>query len=120
MNHDDKEADEYANRLADRLRASEHDIDAETLARLGQARREAVAMSEQRSRSRHKQYWLGAGGAAVAASLLVVMLNTGQVDPLPDADPEEFAAAQDIEMLEELEFIAWVASLEEIDDPSQG
>ena len=112
----------FAAALGERLRDAEHDLDPQIQARLAQARREAVAVADRKSKA-SSGYWFGAGGAVAAAALLVVIFTTGQVDPnkqMPNVDPEEFAAAQELEMLEDLEFIAWVASLEEEDEPSQG
>jgi len=113
---------EWEAQATELLRHSEQQLPSETQLKLHLARRRAVAAAEQRGASRRTWYTVGAGGGALAAAALVlVMLSTPQALQLPNLDEEELAAAQDVELLEELEFVAWMLAMEEDNaPPSQG
>jgi len=111
----DPAADRLARAAGARLRASADSLDAATRARLGRARREAVAALPARPGS--VRWLLPAATAAVAvlAAVLVFRPDPGHVPPAPGveavADLELLVpgeAAGDLEMLEDLEFFAWL------------
>jgi len=79
-------------------------LDAATLSRLHRARNEAI---ERKSSS-----WIqwGFGGAVVASVCLVVLVFYQPNAPLPGIyeDPIQQAVAEEIELLNDLEFVAWL------------
>lgn len=105
------------------LRAAEHEIEPEVTQRLLAARREAVALADER-RSSPLRWPLGlaSGGAMAAVAILglTVMLRTPQFDELPRLDDVELAAAQEVELLEDLEFVAWMIALENENSATSG
>ncbi|MEL6366964.1 MAG: hypothetical protein AAFQ16_03285 [Pseudomonadota bacterium] len=109
MSGDEKLTNEeqaFADRLAGVL---ERPLDDATLARLQAAREEAVHAA-MRSRLPRTAWYVGgsAGGAIAAGVALFFMLQTPSLQPLPDLDETELAAAADIELLESLELLAWL------------
>jgi hypothetical protein len=123
-------ADEAAERLAReagaRLRASADGLDAATRSRLNRARQRAL--DELRPRRRVSPWlWPAAATAAVAALAVTVMLGrlppagSDLAAPLPEAvaDLEILLpgeAPADLEMMEDLEFYAW---LDEASSPEE-
>lgn len=120
--HDPRDPDEAAERLAReagvRLRASADGLDAATRLRLQRARRRALAELGPR---RRVAPWLWPAAATVAGVALAVTLLPGHrppvegdlITPLPEAiaDLEILlpgAATADLEMMEDLEFYAWL------------
>ncbi len=90
-------------------------IDGPTLSKLHQARSRAVERAQ--SRRFTVNQWVPAG--AVAASFALVAVTYLQApEPLPHIyeDPVQQATAQDMELLEDLEFIAWLAAQEDASD----
>ena len=113
---DDKELQE---KLGAVLSEAEHSIDAETAQTLAAARREAVATADERYGSdswRTPMVW-GLGGSAAAAVLAFAVFTPSLIGPgaddLPPLDQPEFIASQEAELLEELEFVAWMMAMEE-------
>ncbi|MCB1685489.1 MAG: hypothetical protein R3E82_16015 [Pseudomonadales bacterium] len=92
--------------------------------RLGQMRRAAVAELDARGARRAgwprtAVFWSGGVAATVAAvALTFALLLPGATEPeaslLFVADADEFEAIADLEVLEELEFLAWL-ELEQLD-----
>lgn len=92
--------------------SSEH-MDAATLSRLHQLRNQALAAPR-----RPALPWYGwASGGAVAASVLVAILFVDRPQPLPMIfeDQSQQTAAENIELLEDMEFMAWMLLQEESD-----
>ncbi|MEQ8857987.1 MAG: hypothetical protein RIC56_05020 [Pseudomonadales bacterium] len=117
--HDDSGAggrpDEEALVRAVRERAEQ--VEPAVAERLGQMRRAAVA--ELDARSARRAGWrrtpvLWGGGLAAAAAvaltlaLLLPVTTEPDSDPLLVADADELEAIADLEVLEELEFLAWL------------
>jgi hypothetical protein len=106
------------------LRRRENELAPEVAERLLAARREAVRVADSND-ARPWVNWLGwqawAATGALASGVLVVaiMLQTPSL-ALPAGDEVELAAAQEIELLEELEFVAWMVALEDEDSPTSG
>ena len=118
---DDKdEIDEIDLKRNDKLRAAffeaERDLDPEITQRLASARREAVAMADRRSVWQTPMAW-GLSGSAAAALLAYAIITPGVIEPgtegMPPLDQPEFVIAQEAELLEELEFVAWMMAMEE-------
>ena len=121
---------DFEEKLKERLRASQDDLDAATLSRLNQARQRALdEMPAARTHSFPGVRWLPAGAVA-AAALFAVLLWQGNI-PTPGVPelPQEIAAADDsadsvsleielllndeeLEMFEDLEFYAALTDAE--------
>jgi hypothetical protein len=88
-------------------------LDAATLSRLNRQRRTALAALDGRAATRW-QLWLPATGvvAAVTMSLLLWQRDGAPLVPPVDAaaDLDILIADENLEMLEELEFYAWLES----------
>ena len=102
--------EEKARQLLDESLSS---IDGATLSRLHQSRNRAL------ERKKILKPWIQwSGGGAIAASILFTASLYYQPAPtLPSIyeDPAQQAAAEDIELLNDLEFVAWLL-LEESED----
>lgn len=82
-------------------------VDGATASRLHRMRSEAV----QRRRSIPAWgTWAGAGAAAASFATVAVYFSLAQPEPLPAIyqDPVQQAAASDIELMDELDFVAWL------------
>lgn len=96
------------NRFGDRSRQllDQHGegLDAATLSRLHQARNKAIE-----GRSSNWVQW-GFGGALAASVLVAVLIFYPSLTPLPGIyeDSLQQAAAEDIDLLNDLEFVAWL------------
>ncbi len=90
-------------------------VDADTASRLANIRRQALAQ-QQHETSFDGRWWpaLGLGSAAVVA--LALVLNVGPKQAVEDApwasDAETLVLIQELEVLEELEFLAWLDEAE--------
>ncbi len=84
-------------------------VPADIAARLRAARQEAVFVAERKTRKRGWGVSLAPIGATAAAcAVLVVALNRAPENTLPLLDDAEMAAAAELELLEELEMLAWL------------
>jgi len=110
----------WAEHAGQHLRAVEGNLPNEVTQRLRAMRSSAVASIEhQQTRSAVTPGWWSPGvtGGVLAAALLVFVLTiTPQSLPLPDLDAQELAASQDVELLEDLEFVAWMLAQEEVNE----
>ncbi len=116
MTEQNETDDAYAERLARTLRDGEQDLPPDVIERLTAARRAAVDAADEPVKLVWPRY-AGAGALATAA-VVVVLMTQPEVTPLPPLDAVELAAAQDAELLEDLEFAAWMIAMEEADEPS--
>ncbi len=90
-------------------------LDGRTRSKLTQARYRALDELVERARPAWSRSWLPAGAAA-AVALLSLMLWQGQMEPLTEggfdvtavADLEILLSQEELDMLEELEFYAWL------------
>lgn len=112
---------------AQQLRHQERQISPQAEQALAQARSAALAQAKEGS-ARFK-WWQVSGMGAAASAVLLLALYMGipgvgtdlELAPLPQMDEIDMAAAQEAELLEDLEFVAWMLALEETyDQPSQG
>jgi hypothetical protein len=93
-------------------------LDARTRSRLTQARHAAVAALAQRREPFMRRWWLPAAGLATAALVAVMVvfnLNPANEQQLAAAllaveDMDILAGAENIELLEDMEFYAWLES----------
>ena len=97
---------------------SVEELDASTLSTLNQGRHRALA--EVSAEPRQLLRWAPAAGMAVAAliAVMVILPDPAAVEPMPAAvsDMEILLGDESIEMLEDLEFYAWIDLLEQEDD----
>ena len=102
----------FEKRAREVLLAAEHDVSPEVNGRLAAMRRAAVQELETRSGQPRRTgwFWVSAGTVAVVVLTLGLFLYPGNAPgPLFDGlDEAQLAAAQDMELLEELEFLAWM------------
>jgi len=106
--------DQPDKRLVDRSRqALDHaleDLDAATISRLNRIRHTALA----ETRARRWHWWIPASGLATACAVLVAVNLSPRAPGTPTqvesplGDLELLASSENLEMLEELEFYAWL------------
>ncbi len=119
-----------ADEASRQLRLQERQISPEIADALAQARSRALAqhVGDGGNDARFKWWQVSGAGAAVSAILLLAVYSgmsdpasESELIPLPQMNEIEMAAAQEAELLEDLEFVAWILALEEPDaQPSQG
>jgi hypothetical protein len=111
----------FARRIGARLRRSADELDAATLSRLNRARQRALAQVANDSAA-GRGWWLPVGATAAAVIAVGLWRMTGP-DDIPASAATDFApvVAEDaadfellleegaLEMLEDLEFFAWLA-----------
>lgn len=123
MNELPPDDEKFAARSGDELRRAERQLSSEVLLRLQAARREAVAQSASMMNASQAQgfdwlRWTGAGAVATTLIFVWVVAVNSPIESLPQMDAMELAAAQESELLEELEFVAWMVAMEDQDEPS--
>jgi hypothetical protein len=109
--------DPLMQRVREQLDRETEDLDGATQSRLRQARERALAQVD---RSGANRWWVPTAGLATAAAVVLalgVTLRTPQESTPPDSalgDLEMLASSEDLEMLDDLEFLLWLeAELEE-------
>jgi hypothetical protein len=100
MNRDTEDA--FAKQIRQQLDRHAAAVDERDAARLAAARRQALARQPRRT-----VHWLPLTGMATAAAVLLAVLLVRQA-PLPDAGWDPLLAQDDIELIEELDFYAWL------------
>ena len=119
---DDLDPDDikWAQQTGQQLREQEDVVAQAVQARLRTARNQALQATPKAATPWILWPALSAGGACAAILAWAVLIAT-PVDILPVMDDVEMAAAQEVELLEELEFVAWMLAMEESNaTPSQG
>ena len=112
----DERDERWAERAGKALRDAEHDVPPAIAERLAAARREAVELADAQSDGHTGLGWWPklAGASAVAvAALAWVMLPGTTPERLPVWEDTEMAAAAEAELLEDLEFVAWMIAMED-------
>jgi hypothetical protein len=112
--------EEFNNKAKDLLDENVDKLDAATLSKLHQARNRAVeSASKSAGKSAGKKLpaysgWVGAGAMAASLAVGVVYFNQ-QPPPLPAIyeDPVQQAAAEEIELMDDLDFVAWLVLQED-------
>ena len=96
--------------------------DGATRSRLNQARQRAMAQLE--PRSAWSTRWLPAGAAAAATALVIALLlargpeSGSEFGPTMATDLEILLETDDLELVEELEFYAWLDEQPELEEPA--
>ena len=127
--HDESTATEEERRLTEDAKAlfdeSVEQLDAQTLSRLNRSRQAALADLEHGGRPFFGiNQWVPAAGVA-AAALVVVVLWRGEPEEAPVAttanvtDFELILAEDSFEMLEDLEFYAWIDMEGDIEEENE-
>jgi hypothetical protein len=88
--------------IREQLERHADELDEITLARLAAARRSSLARSR-----RPAVHWLPLTGLAAAAAVLLAVLLVQQ-QRVPDPDWEALMTHDDIELIEDLDFYAWL------------
>ncbi len=119
------EDEQFARTAQQLLRDSAEHLDGATLSRLNQARQQALAELSRNNRWSRSSRWIPAGAVA-ATAVLAAILWTGQIAPptgesvedqsfvageMPltvATDLELLLAEESLEMIEDLEFFAWL------------
>lgn len=104
------DTDPFSGRARELLDESTEYTDAASLSRLKQARTQALARIGRRDA---RLYWVPAG--AVTASLLLMgiyFIGLQRPEPAIYQDPVQLEAAENMELLDDLEFVAWLAVTE--------
>ena len=124
--------DHVAQRAATELRAGEEQLSTETADKLHAARRQAIAaaqtqaMAKQTRRSSYLIPGLGLGASMAGIALVAVLIMPGPqaIAPLPDlaieGDVALLAASSETELLDDLEFVAWMVMLDESEEDPAG
>lgn len=97
-------------------------LDGRTRSRLTQARHAALDELK-RGHARARWLWAPAGGLAAAALVAVVLLGRPSLQSengAPPLDELEAAAGENIELLQDVEFYAWLAEQSETPDANRG
>ncbi len=106
-----KNDQEFTKAIQDQLRQRETDLPTSVSKRLAEARRAAVAEAEIREHKKpgllRPAWMLPAGGFAVAALTLALYLPSGN-GALPVLEESEMLAATEMEMLDDIELLAWI------------
>lgn len=104
--------DPFSARVKEILDEKSESLDAETQGRLRQARVTALAGLRANLNTRQRPEWfLWAPASAVAAGLMAVGIYLNQMQPpLPPIyqDPEQQAVAENMDLLDDLDFVAWL------------
>ena len=118
MTSDSKERPDQAEEVAAKVRSlldEEVDgLDGATLSRLHRMRSDAVS---ERRRPVIWPWWTGAGATAAGLAVVAVYFNVAEPEPLPVIyeDPVQQAAASEMELMDDLDFVAWLV-LQETED----
>jgi hypothetical protein len=94
---------EFVGQVRQQLDQHADAVDELTAAQLGAARRQAL--SQQRPA---RQVWLPLVGLATAAAVILVSFMLIQPPPVQDAGLDLWVASDDLELIEELDFYAWL------------
>lgn len=133
MNENNQNSDAFIEKAKTTLDRSLDELDSQTLARLDAIRHQALTAKESRKHwwVRPGMAWGGMGGIAMASVVAMVwILNPVTPDGLPYEGgevnvaemtllfegelPDEAISDEDIELLEEIEFVAWLMEQEDI------
>lgn len=82
-------------------------------ARLRDARRAAIESIDERPRWQTAARVLAPAGGLAAGALVALVFLRGGPAILPDADERELAAMAEMELLDDMEFVAWLVENDE-------
>lgn len=118
MNTPNDAPDRFEERAKAAFDASVESLDGRTRSALTRARHAALAAAEKSNRVGRWQIWGPVSGVAAAAFVLLVMLTPAwqarqhSESGSPFEDMDIIADTEDLEMLENLDFYAWLDSAE--------
>lgn len=120
MSTNDQQREAFEQRARERLAESTDRLDGRIRSRLTQARFAAVEEARRAHRSFTWRNWIPAGALAAAAVLAVALWNGNTSVPQPPTvtaqnsldDLEIVAGDESFELLEDLEFYEWVATVD--------
>ncbi len=115
--------EKWVEQTAEQMRAQASGLPAHIQSRLTTARHTAISQGLHRPFSERLKWPALAATTIFAAFMSYTLLGPTTVDQLPLLDETEMAAAQETELLQELEFVAWMEALEmgdELETSSQG
>jgi len=93
---------EFVGQVRQQLDQHADAVDELTAAKLGAARRQALSQRPAR------QIWLPLVGLATAAAVILVSFMLIQPPPVQDVGLDLWVASDDLELIEELDFYAWL------------
>ena len=110
----DKQTDPFLENARQSLDQSVEDLEPETLDKLNQIRRDAINDTVAKPRRLSSAWWVPAGSIATAAIVAAVWLNSPEpASHLAVNDMELLTSEDDLEMMEDIEFVAWLMEQEE-------
>jgi hypothetical protein len=123
VNTEKPEHDRIEARSRELFEESVERLDARTRSRLTQARNAALEELQQGRSRRARWMWAPAGGLAAAAAVAFLLARPG-LDPAgrgapPLEDLDSLAGVENIELLQDVEFYAWLAE-QPPQDPNSG
>ena len=101
----------FADRARELLEAQR--VPDDVAARLRQARQMAVESVDAPSRWRGVTRLLAPAGGLAAGALVALVFLRGGPAALPDMDERELAAVAEMELLDDMEFVAWLIETED-------
>lgn len=105
----DTDKDPFLEKARQSLDDSVEGLDSNTLDKLNQIRREALNDTHTKSQSVSWGSWAPVGGIATAALLAAFWFANPPPTPQPLMDDMELLTAEeDLEMMEDIEFVAWL------------
>jgi len=112
MSVDKHTDDRLVQQINQQLDDSVDSLDAGTLSRLNQARHRAIDEKLSGAAARHRSGWLFTGALATVflVASVVYLSNITMHSPL---DNEAFASSDDLELIDDLEFVSWLAAQDE-------
>jgi hypothetical protein len=120
MSDFDNDSQQWVDHAGQLLRQHEQQVPDAVGAQLRLARQAAIAASQTQAQSTWAWPTLATTGVFAAAITWVVLLSSPDLT-LPKLDEAELAAAQEAELLEELDFVAWMVDMESSNaTPNQG
>lgn len=114
MSEQERDEQQFAQALREKLDASAANLDELTVSRLRTARQRALAQAQ--PALVRTRWWLTAGGLGLAAALALAWTLTMQMPGAPPTDSEVWELAyfdeEALELYEDLEFYEWLEAAE--------
>lgn len=109
-----EEQDPFLEKARQALDNSVEDLDPDTQDKLNQIRRNALTEPGTKARPVPPGWWGPVGGIATAAVVATVWLTNPAPAPQPlMSDMELLTSEEDLEMMEDIEFVAWLMEQED-------
>ncbi len=98
-----KTEDEFVGQVRQQLDQHADAVDELTVKQLSAARRHALAQQQP-----SRRIWMPLAGLATAAAVALVSFMLVQQPKVQDLGPDLWVASEDLELIEELDFYAWL------------